>query len=250
MLTSRADQLHPGLLELEKPQQFLAGRIGHHRVVLAMGEQHLGHGRLGLPARVGVAAAGHDPFQGQVATPIEGHGRPLGEAEQHRVLEGQAAAEGLKARPKGQPGLGQVRPAGVLQVVPLAAEAAGVGLGCPQGQQLAPLATELPPQLEQVFGIGPPAVQEHQSLAGVRRPALQGFANGLISLPGLHRFQRGGASTGFHAAWSQGSAPCWRLLGLWLQLPAWARPGPLGLGLAAGGLRSPGASRACCVGWP
>jgi hypothetical protein len=63
---------------------------------------------------------------------------------------------------------------------------------------------------QQVFGIGPPAVQEHQPLAGVRRPALQGFANGLISLPGLHRFQRGGATTGFHAAWSQGPAPCWR----------------------------------------
>jgi len=71
-----------------------------------------------------------------------------------------------------------------------------MGLGCPQGHQLAPLAAEQPAQLEQVIGIGSPTVQKHQAFAGSFGPALQGFADGLISLPGLHRIRRACASTG------------------------------------------------------
>lgn len=74
----------------------------------------------------------------------------------------------------------QAGPIGLLQVVPLPAEAAGVRFRCPQGHhadlvRLAIFSQQGGAQIQQIIGIGPPAVQQHQASLRLGRPQPDGL---------------------------------------------------------------------------
>ena len=243
MAAAEPQPLHRAPGCLQQPFQFHAGREGHHRILLPMGEQEFcGRGLIrlqregqGLPARMGVATAGNQGRQRQrppgwpavirlrsnpavtggptsisvlAATPgghIQGHGGPLGEAQQGRALQRHTGAQRDQPSPELHPGRGQLGPLRLLQVVPLAADAAGMGQGRPQGHQAdlgllsggqASERQQLQPQVEQVIGIGSPAMQQHQPAAGPLRSELDGRA----VIPGGLIVERGGHAAGAAAA--------------------------------------------------
>jgi len=185
---AETQQLHGCTGLQQQALQLDARPMGHHRILLAVGEQHLqiamalrGVARVGgrLPARMGIAAAGHHSghrqgfgggaiaARGCTRCAVQRHGRTLRETQQHRVVEGQALVQVLQTAAQIHQRARQLGPAVLLQVVPLAARAGRVGQGRPQGHQLLVGAHQQLAQVEQVVGIGAPAMQQDQPAAGV-----------------------------------------------------------------------------------
>ena len=138
-----------------------------------MAEQHRwAPPRLGCPVGMGVATAadqaGHRQPPG-AGGHIQGHRRPLGEAEQHRLAQAQFPIQGNQPLAQLAAGDGQLGPARLLQVVPLPPHAGRVGQRGLKGHHAHLRAHQQSSQLHQVVGVRSPAVQQHQALAGCRR---------------------------------------------------------------------------------
>ena len=135
-----------------------------------MGQHCVGLGALGLPAWVGVAAAsdqgGHR--QSLAQDNIHSHGGTLGESQHRCPFEWHGFGQFCQSLPQVGAGGAQAGPIGLLEVVPLPAEAARVRFRCPQGHhadlvRLAIFRQQGGAQIQQIIRIGPPAVQQHQA---------------------------------------------------------------------------------------
>ncbi|KMM17321.1 hypothetical protein SYNGFB01_04780 [Synechococcus sp. GFB01] len=161
---------------LEAPFQFLAGCIGHHRILLTMGQQDRKlswrSGPAWLPARVRIAAAADQTGQCQAVVPgghVESQGGSLRETQQHRLLQRQFRIQLLQTFQQLEPGRGQLRPVRLLQVIPLASHAGGMRQRGLQGHHAHLGCHQQLTQIEQVGGVCPPAVQQHESTLGPSR---------------------------------------------------------------------------------
>jgi hypothetical protein len=169
-VTAAEPQLpHPATGCLQLLGDRLAGREGHHRVLLAMGEQDFSLRPARLPARMGVATAAHQSGQRQLllagdiaAAHIERHRPTLGESQQGRGLQRHRGSQRQQSCPQPSPRLRQIRPSRVLQVVPLPAKSGRMGPGGAQGHHAHVWIHQFQAKLQQVIGIGSPAVQQHQ----------------------------------------------------------------------------------------
>ena len=107
---------------------------------------------------------------------MDGHGGPLGEAQHHRALQGHALLQHRQPAPQVVQRPRQLRPARLLQVVPLPPTAGRMGEGGLQGHHAHLGPHEQLAQLKEIARIGTPAMQQHQPLLGLRRAADAGFA--------------------------------------------------------------------------
>ena len=147
-----------------------------------MGQHCVGLGALGLPAWVGVAAAsdqgGHR--QSLAQDNIHSHGGTLGESQHRCPFEWHGFGQFCQSLPQVGAGGAQAGPIGLLEVVPLPAEAARVRFRCPQGHhadlvRLAIFRQQGGAQIQQIIRIGPPAVQQHQATLRLGRSQPDGL---------------------------------------------------------------------------
>ena len=185
MAAVKAEQLDAGSGCLQQSLQLDAGPVRHHRVLVAMAQQHRQRQGAGLPVGVGIAAASNDTRQRQgvargpaAAGHIESHGRALGEPQQHGLLQRHRFGQSLQACVQGHPARGQLGPAALLQVVPLASHPSRVRQRRTQGHDAHLRAHQQLAQIEQIVGVGAPAVQQHQAVGGLVGAVAEGFPNG------------------------------------------------------------------------
>ncbi len=161
-----------------------------------MGEQDLHGRRAGVPVGMGIPAAGDQGCQWQARLSsaclpcghVESHRGTLGEAEHGRTRQGHARSQVLQS-PAQVPASGRQRlPVGLgQQVVPLPTGPGRVGKRCPQRHH-----THLGPhqefgKVEQVIGIGTPAMQQHQPAVSGGGSPLDGAGFRRGRLPGPRR---------------------------------------------------------------
>ena len=190
MAAGEVEQFGRAARLLQPPQRLLAGGERHHRILAAVAEQGR-WGRLSrLPALMGVATAGDQPCQRQLRTHIHRHRAALGEAQQHGVLQRHLRRQILQPLPQRGPRRRQGGPVDRLQPIPLAPHAHRVGLGRSQRHHAHRRPHQQAAQIEQIVGVGAPAMQQHQAPCGRRRALAQrtgvGTAGGEAVLSGGH----------------------------------------------------------------
>ncbi len=101
---------------------------------------------------------------------IHRHRPSLREAQQDRVLQRHRLRQLLQPLPQRLPGTGQFLPVRRRrQSIPLAADAGRMDPRRPKRHQIHRPIHQLLPQIQQVVGVGSPAMQQHQPAAGPLR---------------------------------------------------------------------------------